>query len=555
MQLIVAWDGASFDLIDTFVERGTMPTLASLLPGCERRVVRSTVPPVTFPAWTSFATAASPARHGVTDFTLREGYRVRFLNASYRCIPAFWEVLSRHGLRTGVYALPATYPATEFNGLLVCGFDTPFGASRHRRGVHPPGLAAEIERRHGSLAVEGPQQARIESGWHERVCEMLPAQIRLRTRIVRDLLARDRFDCFLVHFQESDTVAHHFWQFFDKNSPRYRPDGPASAIEKVYAALDEALAELLMVLGDDDELVIVSDHGSGGASDRAIAWNAWLAEAGYLRFGKSPLRGGGGLVRRAAVRALPPRWQGVLFRAAGGAAARIESHARFENIDWSRSWAFSEELNYFPAIWLNVKGREPHGIVEPRELDALLSRLQCDLEAMRDPFDGQPVVTRVMRREELADGPYAGRIPDLVLELRTPNGYSYCALPSRGGREVSPMRLLREEECTGARGTTMSGAHRPHGIWLARARDLVPERAPPFTLADAGATILHRHGCAPAPGADGRPWRGASPVARFARDGRGEENPGTSVATTSYVYGEAEERAVAERLRALGYLR
>src|SRR4029078_2757984 len=130
MLLVVAWDGACFDIVDPLAGRGRLPAIAQLLADGSRRGVASTVPAITFPAWTTFATAASPALHGVTDFSVRSGYRLRFLNSTYRALPALWDVESERGGTAGVYALPATYPPDAFRGVMMCGFDTPLGAAK-----------------------------------------------------------------------------------------------------------------------------------------------------------------------------------------------------------------------------------------------------------------------------------------------------------------------------------------------------------------------------------------------------------------------------------------
>src|SRR5687767_2963199 len=102
--LVVGWDGACFELADRFVAEGRMPVLAGLLASSRCWRVRSTVPAVTFPAWTSFLTGARPDHHGVTDFTIpREGgYGVRFVNSTHRRLPTILQAMSAAGLRVGM---------------------------------------------------------------------------------------------------------------------------------------------------------------------------------------------------------------------------------------------------------------------------------------------------------------------------------------------------------------------------------------------------------------------------------------------------------------------
>ncbi len=551
MLLVVAWDGASFELLDGWMGSGELPVIADLKRRGAWRRLRSTVPAVTFPAWSSFMTGATPGRHGVTDFTVRRGgdYAVHFVNASYRRLPSIWSMMSSAGQRVGVYAMPATYPAEPLDGIQVCGFDTPLGASGAAGFCHPPELADRLSERYGGLAVGGPPQTRIDEGWHERALRQMRETVRLRTRIVTDLLKEDRFDCFVVHYGESDTASHHFWQFHDSSSPFHRGGHTlGSSLREVYRELDAALGELLDAAGPDAEVMVLSDHGSGGSSDRVVFWNRWLADLGLLGFKDNAAASiPFSAVRKAVMRVLPGSLQPWLFARLRPAAAALESRARFAGIDWSRTRAYSEELNYYPSVWLNLRGRERAGVVSEAEAPGVLDEIATAALELRDPWDGHPVVSRVRRREELFSGPYAHRAPDLVFELAEPAGYSYCAASSRGGRERASLRRLVPAEMTGARGTLMSGTHRAMGMCVLAGARVTPGGFDDAGIEDAGATCLAMAGLEPGQSMDGRVWKEAVRLRDLAPS---EPAP----AEDPRPYTDEEESVVAERLRALGYL-
>ncbi|MFQ5352405.1 MAG: alkaline phosphatase family protein, partial [Candidatus Binatia bacterium] len=275
MLLVVAWDGACFDLIQPFLAAGDLPVLSKFIAEGASRELRSTIPPVTFPAWTTFMTASSPDRHGITDFTVRKrgSYSLRFVNASDRRQPTIWALMNAADLRVGVYGFPATYPPEGLDGFQICGFDTPLGSGAASRATHPAHLAGELIDRFGGLGTGGPSQARIDSGWHRRALESMSSEIELRTDIALELLGRSEVDVFAVHYGESDTVSHQFWHFFDDASPRHRDDGPAGAVARVYREMDRALGRLLEAVGEGADVVLLSDHGSGGSSNRVVFWN------------------------------------------------------------------------------------------------------------------------------------------------------------------------------------------------------------------------------------------------------------------------------------------
>lgn len=556
MLLVVGWDAACFEVIERARASGRMPVLDGLLARGRAWQVRSTEPAVTFPAWTSFLTGAFPAVHGVTDFTIptEDGYGVRFANSTHRRLPTIVAAMAEAGLRVGLYGIPATFPPEEKGVFEICGFDTPLGSSAADRATHPRELAVELRRRHGRLGIEGIGQSRITEGWHENARRRLLEDIALRSRISLELLSEHELDVFLVHFMEPDTAAHHFWQFEDSRSPRYR-HGPRGVLGDVYAALDRSLGQLLEAAGPGADVLVLSDHGSAGASDRIVFWNRWLADRGWLGFHERRAEAPALRLKRLALGLLPPSLQSRAFALAGGLADRLESRARFAGIDWTRTQAFSDELPYFPSIRLNLAGRERDGVVPEADREAVLERLTHELLQARDPLDGQAVVEGVRRREEVFDGPFAHRYPDLLLDLRRPDGFFYTAASSRGGLEESWLRRLRPEESSGAKGATTSGVHAALGMAVAagprvgRGPGLQPgatSALPECTLPDLGVTVLAVAGAAAWPAMQGRSLVETGTL----------QGPGDPAAMPQAVseYGAEEAQEVEERLRALGYL-
>lgn len=550
MLLILGLDGATLDLVEPWIADGTLPHLASLLREGAHGRLASTVPAATFPSWTTFMTGVNPGRHGVFDFTRRAAgdYAVRFVNATYRKAPTIWRLLSDAGRRIAVLGLPGTYPPEPVNGAMLSGFDTPVTLRADARFAHPPELADEVAAV-GGFPFADFQEFHIGPGWHAEACRSLCDGIERKTRLAERLLARERWDCFMLLFGESDTGGHHFWALHDAASPRH--DGAQAAalgnpLRTVYAALDDAIGRLLARVGDADVLV-VSDHGFGGAGTTGVRINRWLAEEGFLTFAERPAGARwASRLRGAAVRAIPPHWQAACFRLAGGrVASRVESGVRFGGIDWRATRAFSEELNYFPSVWLNVQGRERCGTVPVRAYGDLCGELRERLLAWRDPLHGGPVVRQVWLRDELYQGAHVAAAPDLVLELATPGGYSYVGLPSGGtpGPAIEPL----DATTLGGKLAGMSGSHRPDGLFTLRGARVQAGAVSGVQIADMAPTILALCGVAAPADWDGRTLaslRGADlhPVA--VGDWRRAERD----------YDDAASADLQRRLEQLGYL-
>jgi len=199
-----------------------------------------------------------------------------------------------------------------------------------------------------------------------------------------DVLAKTKKGFVTVVFDTSDRISHMFYRFTDPKHPALASQSEEKrakyrdVIEDTYSKMDELVGEVREKLGDDTLLMVISDHGFTNFR-RGVNLNAWLRDEGYL-FLKDD---------------------------------KDTSGDWFANVDWSRTKAFTLGLT---GLFVNRKGREAHGIVEPgTELDALCRELKQKLEALEDPLDGQPVVKEAFVTKEVHSGPYADMAPELLI--------------------------------------------------------------------------------------------------------------------------------------------
>jgi len=204
--------------------------------------------------------------------------------------------------------------------------------------------------------------------------------------------------------------------------------------------------------------MVVSDHGVAPI-DRWVHLNAWLREAGYL------VADGDGRIR------------------------------------WEATRAFC--LGY-GGIYLNVRGRDPRGIVEEeRDGAALGVEIANRLLAWRDPATGQSVVESVRPRQSRFCGPHVWLLPDLSVTLR--RGY---ALGRRDARGEAPAGVPVIEENTGRWRAGHEGPHEPErvaGIWLAAGPGIPPRQRADARIVDIAPTALRLLGLEPPADMDGRP--------------------------------------------------
>ena len=549
--LVLALDGASFDVIEPMVVRGRLPHLARWMKEGAARPLRSTVPPVTFPAWTTFMTGLGPGEHGIFDFTqkLPGEYRVRFVNATDRTGRSLFERVSRVGCRVLVLGMPATHPPEPVAGLLVTGFDAPVSAGTDEKSASDPALYRRIAERAGPWMRPSLKESNTAGDFHERAASTLLERIESKTRFSLEalrVLAEDaggrRPDLVVIVFSESDTVGHHFWRDHDPASPRH--DGNVGSrrrdtIESVYEKLDGACGEIRRAFGEDALCVVVSDHGMGGAARYVVRLNRRLEECGLLmrqgRAGSASSRLARKL-RDAAVRTLPASVAQAVFRRARAAAARVESQARFGGFNWDHTLAFSEEANTQPGVWINLTGREARGCVRQDDYEKTRNQVIECLLSWKLP-NGSGVVERALRREAVYSGPFTDRAPDVVVELALDRGYGLSLVPTPWESGGGSVHQLRDDELAGGRGRGMNGTHRRDGIFIATEG----------TEGTAGTGATGATGEAvPACLVDFAPWL----LARMGIDW--DDDASGPVAHRDYT--PEEDAMVADRLRSLGYL-
>ena len=182
-------------------------------------------------------------------------------------------------------------------------------------------------------------------------------------------------------FETTDSIQHMFWRYMDNAHPALR-SGQAKmspqVIEELYSKMDTLVGKVLEKLDDRSALIIMSDHGFKSFR-RGVNLNSWLYLNGYLS-----LKDG-----------------------------KKNSEEWFKDVDWNKTRVYALGLG---GIYINQKGRETHGIVNPgQETKALKKELLAKLNGLKDKDKDSVAINKVFDRDELPPGPYIDNCPDLVV--------------------------------------------------------------------------------------------------------------------------------------------
>jgi hypothetical protein len=258
---LLGFDGLDPRLVERWEREGLLPNFARLRREGAVGGVRSTVPMISPPAWTTVATGTPPSDHGIWSFWVPEGDdpRGRYVDATRRLAPAIWEDLTRRGRTVGIVNVPISCPPDSVNGFMIAGFPYPQGAPL----TFPPSLEEEIVARgYRRDAFLGPPSPGSETAWLDRKLELA----RARREIGLGLLFDRRPEFSFIVFTTPDRIQHHLWRFHDSEHPHHPGDAPArlrNAVRDIYVWCDDILGEVLDRLDSDTTLLVLADHGFG----------------------------------------------------------------------------------------------------------------------------------------------------------------------------------------------------------------------------------------------------------------------------------------------------
>jgi predicted AlkP superfamily phosphohydrolase/phosphomutase len=372
--LVMGLDSAPPELLfDKF--RNELPNIRGLMEHGVYARMRSSDPPITIPAWMVMATSRNPGSLGLYGFRHRKGFSYAdgwIANSLSVNAQKIWDILGEAGMRVCVVGVPPSYPPTPVNGELISCFITP---DANREYTYPPELKQEIE----DLVGPYPFDVEFRTDQRDQLLKDLHLMTETHFRVIEHLMTTRQWDFFMFVDIGLDRMHHAFWKYFDKEHPKYVLGNKyESAMVDYYKRLDEYVGRLLKRIDDDTIVMAVSDHGVKRMRG-AFCVNEWLIREGYLVLKERPL-----------------------------SVVELEKAA----VDWGRTkaWAWG---GYYARVFLNVKGRELQGVIEPSEFERERDKLAEMLKDITDP-GGRRMETHVYKPETLYRVSVGDR-PDLMV--------------------------------------------------------------------------------------------------------------------------------------------
>lgn len=424
-----------------------LPNIKKLMEEGVYAKLNSTIPPLSATAWTSIATGKSPADTGIFEYI----YRKNFSYEDFHIITSrnlkektIWQIISEQDKKAVVCYVPVTWPINHFNGWMIS--DSLLSSSKDSsKCVYPKELHKELIEFFGEVPpLEIPNFRNLTK---EEVINEVYKLADKQIEIFKYLVNKKEWDLFFAVAGLSDRMNHSFWRYMDKEHRKYEPNSKfKNVLKEYYKFIDDKLGELIELLNKDTTIIVLSDHGITRMHTR-VNLTDWLIKEGYIVL-KEPIK--------------------------------EKCEFNFNMVNWQKTKVFAIGA-YEGQIFINLKGREPEGIVEEKEYEKLIDELEEKLKQIKGDRS-ETLNTKVFKKKDYFRGKCENIAPDMIIYF---DNLQYGCNTTLIGNETlySPQT---------ARGSD-DAAHSQQGIFIMKNGKLKGNLGE-ISYLDAAPTILHELG-------------------------------------------------------------
>ena len=425
---VVGLDGVPPALLNRGINSGYLPAFEKILEEGVEGKTRSTTPPVSMMAWSTFATGKKPGNHGIFNFLIKEasGYDTDFATRSLLEASAtpIWDYLDAEGIESGVMNIMPGYPPSKSLGFHIADHIT---TPPNGKYTHPESLQDRITNKFEKFRL-GPLTGYSPGDGEEALNNYVKKFFSIekeRVELGKYLVQENNCPMMAIVFSAPDIFLHEIGHLLYEDHPKYDQE-LAQKNNKLPMRLlnlyDSFLSWLTDQMEGDDSILILSDHGHGPIH-KAINLNSWLYQNGYLTLKNRPstvLKKYGYNYLYESVERLMKKFkiyeaikQGIAHASNTDSGVDLSKLLTIQSSDikWSETEAFTVAGD--GQVYINsTKHRD--GKVAPAEYEKLRSELASRLKKMEDPETGELILSEVHYGGDLYEGKQSDQRPDLI---------------------------------------------------------------------------------------------------------------------------------------------
>jgi len=423
--VIIGLDGATFNMIQPMIDKNELPFFKKLMHEGSYGIINSNLPLNSAANWTTLFTGKNPGKHNIFDFLLYENssYQPQLITNQSLKSKLLWNMTNSNHLRTILLNAPVVFEPEPLNGIMVSGMLTP----SDQQYAYPESIANELKEQNYII-----DSAFARNYNPDKYFEQIMKTLLKQEMIFQEMIEKHPWDLAILTLNTLGKTQHKFWHKQDK-------------LEWLYIQLDSFLKNISASLEEDTYFIVVSHHGFKSVTKKFFV-NEWLWEIGLLHknitihqnrlidvydlifkdesnnthFITNFLAKTG--ISKDNIRSILPVFVAEFIKRIVPWSIKKYFPKEYLDIVWDKTSAYFVSTSV-QGININLKGREPQGIVEPgEEYEQLRDRIICELYRLKDPITFENVIDEIYRKEDLFQGDYLDSAPDIIF---VPHNYDY----------------------------------------------------------------------------------------------------------------------------------
>lgn len=390
-----------------------LPNFSKILDTSSNTTYRSVHPPDSHTAWASIYTGLNPAQHGIVDFVdpLEKSRILSAGNIDNSAIrgKTFWDILGKQGKKVCIVFPHLGYPAWEVNGIMV-------GRSSINDDIstYPESLELENEFSEISVLKGIPKKKELDS-YILQAKELIHKECEFTLK----LMSKNEWDVAYTYSSTLDFIEHYFWDYFEsKNDNKY-----SGVIIDFYKEYDCILGKYMEHLDlQNTKIMILSDHGHGMRPKKVVNMNEILRQESLLvsRIKKDNLTDPLYSFEKAKKSTVKFIVKHNLAKPAQKMLSIFpksrEIYTSPISVNWKDTVAYLSDLSSIKAYsYGGIKINR--GNLMDMDYEEVRNKLIVKFSSLKNPENGEKLFKWVKKREELYEGQFINKYPDLIFDL------------------------------------------------------------------------------------------------------------------------------------------
>jgi len=424
--IVIGLDGASLDTIQSLINQHKLPFFQKMIRKGSFGNLKSSLPVNGAASWASFFSGKNPGKHNIYDFISFNGSLEKpntIKNSSIKS-DLIWHIANQNSLKTILFNIPIVSQPEKVNGIMVTGLAT----DKDQTFAYPESVYHELLDQ--NYKVDSGPQGRIEQDqYYNQINEVFIKQ----SDSFFQLINNHSWDLAIATFNTLNRVQ----QFFSNDEKK---------IESFFVQFDAYLQKIFDSIDEEINFILLSNYGFKSISKKFFV-NEWLSEMGFLKKKISTKQSritdidkilfnysNNGVpyitklltktgITKKNIRSILPNIISETLKKTVPMSIKKIFHREYLDIEWKKTQAYFVSENV-QGININLKGREPLGVVEPgTEYERLRDKIISELYHFKDPYTFENIVEEVYRKEEIFNGEYVSAAPDIVIIPANNNYY------------------------------------------------------------------------------------------------------------------------------------